>query len=126
MNVLYTFGFALQAGGHFKSALCMLKQITANGHNAWVAAAPGGIDAVYEEYQKAGAQVVHIPQLERTSRVPLVSGAASIAKLARDHNINIIHAQDFISAGHAYFGAIRAGKSFVYTQAGGPFMHEAP
>ncbi len=126
LKIIYTFGYSLQTGGHFKSALSLMSNLVLAGHQLTVLAAPGGIDEIIREFTVAGADIQYIPQLERSSRFPLISGARPIARIARERSVDIIHAQDFISASHAYLAAILSGKAFVLTEAGGAFKHHLP
>ncbi len=119
MKIIYVLGYPLQNGGHFKSALDMLKNLEAMGHHIWVMAPPGGVDEMVREYLKAGAEIVSLPEVEYHSYFPSLRGISRIIKLINQKDIDVIHVQDPNGLWPGYMAAIRMKKGFVYTRPGG-------
>lgn len=126
LQIIYVFGYPLQTGGHFKSALSMVRKLEAMGHHVIVLAAPGGAEEIGQEFTGTGAEFITVAGLKKYIYFPSVFGARRIVRIAKEHLVDIIHAQDFLSVGPAYLASILLGSVFVYTKAGGPFTHELP
>ena len=126
LNILFVFGFPVGIGGHYKSALAIAKFLILKGHRIFVMAPLGGAELMLQEFKNVGIKVLFFKELLRAGRLPSPSGSREIENFCLENNINIIHAQDFMSISRAFLAAIRLNRAFVYTKAGGPVNDAFP
>lgn len=124
-RILFVFGCSLRIGGHLRSGLAMARHLIAMGRQVAVAASDG-VSEMVDAYRAAGAMVHFIPELERYSRFPSRAGAQQLLDIARQHQSELVHAQDFPSVARGYWVASRLRVPFVFTAAGGAFRHNQP
>lgn len=116
---MYVFGYPPRIGGHYKSALAMVRNLEAMGHHVIVLSF-GAVEEMVQEFTSAGAEFFSIPELKKYPRFPTTSGVRRILRIGKECSVDIIHAQDFPSIGCAHLAAVLSGKAFVLTIAGGP------
>lgn len=124
-NILFLFGFPLEIGGHFKSALAMVKNLVKFGHKVYLMA-PGGSDLMFNQFTDVGATCFTCSGLETAQLRPSLAVYARIREICELNAIDIIHAQEFKSIANGYFAAVALKKGFVYTHAGGPVGSRPP
>ncbi len=124
-NILFLFGFPLEIGGHFKSALAIVKNLVTMGHKVYLLA-PGGSDLMINQFINAGAAFFTCLELALSRQRPSYAVISSIKEICKLHSIDIIHAQEFKSIFNGYFAAVLLKKGFVYTHAGGPVGFRPP
>ena len=99
-----------------RSAVDLARYLRRQGWRTLVASAGGKLE---RELAAAGGTHVRLP-LERTGWLALWSHAASLARLAREHGVGLVHARGVGAAWSAAVAARRARAAFVTT------CHEVP
>jgi glycosyltransferase involved in cell wall biosynthesis len=123
MRILFVFGFTPKTGGHFKSALAMIKYLSCR-ENEIYAMAPNwaeGVEETSNAFRAAGATNISVPHFF-SCRNPflIVFGSFRIMRECKKQRIDVIHAQEFQSIAPSFLAAVLLRKGFVYTKAGGP------
>lgn len=125
MGILYVFGVPIGLGGHFRSALAMVKYISKKGIK-FFAIAPGGSQEMLEEYRAEGCDMIIASELSRFNPFLNLSSTKAIIIECRKRSIDIIHSQDFRSLYPSYLAATVLKKGFVFTRAGRHVVQHIP
>ena len=102
---------SLIGGGAERGAVDVAAAIRADGGNALVASEGGGM---VRELERAGGRHFKLP-LAPKNPLTIWRNAGRLARLIRDHGVDIIHARSRGPAWSAYWAARRTGIPFVTT-----------
>ena len=125
LRIMFVYGSPTRTGGHHKSGLAMLKNLQKMGHHIIVVSS-AGVQEMTNEIKAAGAEYISIPEMKnlymmkRKPYFPIMAGYRQIEQIAKEKTVDIIHAYDFMAIARGFLAAVRLGKGFVFTQAGGP------
>ena len=125
LTLLHIYGGEVKIGGHYRSGLAMAKCLVEDGHRV-IVLAPGAAPAMAESFRRAGTEFKLLPEVGRINKLPSRSGWKSVAKIAEDDRVDIVHSMDSINLARGYLAAIKTGKSFVCTEAGANFFSHFP
>jgi len=123
MTILFVFGWTIQIGGHFKSALAHMRCLREMGHEVLLIA-PGCREEMMREFRNIDVKVHTFSKGPKRGRFPSARGAKEIIEICREGGVDLINSQDMEGLAAGYKAAIRQSKAFVYTMAGGP-VHRA-
>lgn len=125
MKILFVFGFPPKIGGHYKSALAILKPLSYNGHELYLAA-PSWPETGLKMFAPARCIITSVSQLSYYYPFFNLFAAFRIIRECRTNRIDVIHAQDFRCSPPCFLAALLLKKAFVYTKAGGPVNENFP
>ena len=129
MRILFVFGYPPKTGGHFKSALAMIKHLSCR-ENQIYAMAPNwaeGVEETSNAFRAAGATNISVPQFFSCRNPFLIMlGSLRIIRECRKQRIDVIHAQEFRSIAPSFLAAVLLKKAFVCTNPGGPVNEHFP
>ncbi|GGE44648.1 glycosyl transferase [Marinicauda pacifica] len=113
MNILQVIP-ELDAGGAERTTIEIAEAVTAAGGRALVASQGGRLE---RELSAAGGELVHLP-VKSKNPWTIWRNAARLARLIREHEIDLIHARSRAPAWSAFWAAKRTGAAFVTTYHG--------
>lgn len=102
---------SLKSGGVERGTVDMAAAIIKNGGVALVASAGG---PMVSQLARVGAAHITLP-LDKRSPWALWKNSRSIARLVREHNVDILHARSRAPAWSAYYAARKTGCRFITT-----------
>ncbi len=117
MKIAFVFFFPLGTGGHFNSALSLIRRLIDFGHEVLVLS-PGGEDAVTAAFRSAGAAVEAVPDLARWRFLPRPGVVREMSELCAVSGVDLIHAQSPFALAPSLLVANRLGLPCVATLAG--------
>ena len=104
----------LAAGGAERTTVEMAEAITGAGGKALVASAGGRLE---DALKAAGGELIRMNAASKTP-ITIRTNAAKLARIVKDHNIDLIHARSRAPGWSAYMAAQRTNTPFVTTYHG--------